>query len=179
MPLRDRADASRARRERRPDHGHHAVPGPLTRASLQDLRRTLAEVRERASVQRENALNLRERTRALAESLWSQHVGAIAIDGRARHLAANAAACAITGYSELELRRMTLWKLVADAHIGEGKRGWSRFLRDGHVEGTCRLRQKIGEVITIRYVAAAHVLRGVGERRLSKSSGTRERTQSI
>ena len=138
-----------------------ARSGSLKLASLRELRQTLVHVRQRASLQREHTLNVRDRTRALAASISSQQVGTIAIDGRARHLAANAAACAITGYSETELRGMTVWRLVADAQIRQGKRGWSRFLRDGHFEGTCRLLHKSGDVITIRYVAAAHVLRGV------------------
>lgn len=141
----------------------HAVRrgGVVKATSLRDLRQMLVDVRERAKIHRERAVSARERTRMLAESLRAQKVGAIAINGQAKHLAANQTVCAITGYSEAELQQMTIWSLVADRTIRKSKSRWREFLRDGQWEGSCRLRRKAGDIVLIRYVAAANVLKGV------------------
>ena len=131
-------------------------------AGLRELRQTLAAIRARAMEQRQRAVTLRERTRAaLAEAQTIIAISAIALDDGARQLAANGTACALTGYSEGELVRMNLRGLKGSQWDSRTDREWRQFLSRGHLAGACVLRRKTGELITVRFAAAAHVFPGV------------------
>ena len=97
---------------------------------------------------------------ALERLTQSPLVSVLAIDNDGRWIEANAPACALTGYSRDELRKMTVTDLFAEHHT-RFDRSWQRFLYHGHFVGECRLRQQSGQLITVECVASANLMPGV------------------
>jgi len=127
---------------------------------LIDLRRAVAEVRERAREARGRSASVVARARRALEHSQRLAIGTIALDHRARMIAANRAASALSGYTERELSRITLWQLTGEKHADETRKHWDRFLRDGHFEGRCALQRKTGEYVAVQCVADANVVPG-------------------
>jgi PAS domain S-box-containing protein len=128
---------------------------------LRELRRILSNIRRQAQAQRQSAIAMRGRSHSLLEPLvHSALVSVMATDDRARYIDANAAACAITGYSRDELVTMTVANLFTE-HQDRFDRSWQRFLNRGHFVGACRLRQRSGHLISVECIASANVMPGI------------------
>lgn len=123
------------------------------------LRRALAGIR--AHVQEtSDAATLADRTREIACGTDSM-ISVLVADDNARYVEANAAVCALSGYSREQLLEMSIWDLSAEDVIERGKRAWKRFLRDGRFEGPYKIRRSTGEHVTIHCSASANVLPGL------------------
>jgi PAS domain S-box-containing protein len=88
-------------------------------------------------------------------------VAVLIADDHARYLAANPSACAMTGFSETELLKMTVWQLSAPSQRRSAERQWRLFLTDGMTVGLYQLRRKDGAILPVHYAAATHVLPGI------------------
>jgi PAS domain S-box-containing protein len=133
------------------------------RLSLQgvlEMRHALAYIREQ--LQLSSAMAMRDRARhAISELQHCPLISILAADDGGRYLAANDAACTLTGYSQDELRDMSIWDLSPKRNVEQGLRTWRHFLREGGFDGECRLRRQTGELIEVRCLAAANVILGL------------------
>jgi PAS domain S-box-containing protein len=127
------------------------------------LRRALADVRANAGHPGadDGAATVLVRARQLANSVAESMISVLVADDDARYVDANAAACALTGYSHAELLGMTIWDLTPEQRVPQDRRLWDRFKRDGRFEGSYRIRRRTGETVTIRYAASANVSPGL------------------
>jgi PAS domain S-box-containing protein len=91
----------------------------------------------------------------------ASEIAVLAADDHAAYLAANPAACAMTGYREAEILEMTVWQLSAPPQVAPGQRLWRIFLADGMTVGRYRLLRKDGEIVAVEYAAATHVVPGI------------------
>jgi PAS domain S-box-containing protein len=127
------------------------------------LRRALADVRASANDPAgdgDGATTL-VRARQIANSVEELMISVLVADDDARYVEANAAACALSGYSREELLAMTIWDLTPEQRVPRDRRLWDRFKRDGRFEGSYRIRRRTGETVTIRCAASANVSPGL------------------
>jgi PAS domain S-box-containing protein len=127
------------------------------------LRRALADVRASAigSAGDGDGTTALVRARQIANSVEELMISVLVADDDARYVEANAAACALSGYSREELLAMTIWDLTPEQHVPRDRRLWDRFKRDGRFEGSYRIRRRTGETVTIRCAASANVSPGL------------------
>jgi PAS domain S-box-containing protein len=126
-----------------------------------ELRRVLADIRVRAHTDPESTGKRRKRTRASLEDVAAaQFVSVMAADDHARIVEANAAACALSGFTRAELVQMRVDDLFPE-HPERFSRAWRRFVASGAFAGACRLRQRSGLLVTVECVASANVIAGV------------------
>lgn len=126
------------------------------------LRRALADVRASAGDRGGDAdAGTHARARHIANSVEESMISVLVADDDARYLEANAAACALSGYSRDELLALTIWDLTPEQRVPHDRRLWDRFLRDGRFEGSYRIRRRTGETVTIRCAASANVSPGL------------------
>jgi PAS domain S-box-containing protein len=127
------------------------------------LRRALADVRAAAGDLGLDgvAATALVRARQIANSVEESMISVLVADDDARYVEANAAACALSGYSREELLRMTIWDLTPEQRVPQDRRLWDRFKRDGRFEGSYRIRRRTGETVTIRCAASANVSLGL------------------
>jgi PAS domain S-box-containing protein len=126
------------------------------------LRRALADVRASASSAGDVGADPATlvRARQIANSVEESMISVLVADDDARYVEANAAACALSGYSREQLLAMTIWDLTPEQRVARDRRVWDRFKRDGRFEGPYRIRRRTGETVTIRCVAVANVSPG-------------------
>ena len=134
------------------------TPSRASRVDLSELHRTIAKLRDRARTVSSLAGDPREQARRLLDPFDDSLVSVLAADDDARYIAANAAACVLTGYTRDDLMTMTIWDLSADSEAVRGPRIWQRFLADGSFQGQYHLRRKTCDAILVSCVAAARVL---------------------
>ena len=84
----------------------------------------------------------------------------------------------MTGYSEAELLKMTVWQLSAPSQVRPAERLWRLFLTDGMTVGRYRLLRKSGEIVHVDYAAATHVLPGIHVSVLVPTPGRGKRATS-
>jgi PAS domain S-box-containing protein len=75
-------------------------------------------------------------------------------------LMVNEAAITLTGYSRVELARLTVWQLTPDVHEREAETLWRAFLQQREQFGTYRVLRKDGTTIVAPYAAKTNVVRG-------------------
>jgi PAS domain S-box-containing protein len=132
----------------------------LPHEGVVEMRHALAYVRDQA--QRRSAMAMRDLARhAIADLQRCPRIAILAADDSGRYIAANDAACDLTGYSQDEMLDMSIWDLSPKRNVEKGQLMWRHFLRDGGFDGEYHLRRKTGELIGIRCIAAAHVLPGM------------------
>jgi len=124
------------------------------------LRRVLADIRANAS-EAADAATLSDRARQIASGTDESIISVLVADDNARYVEANAAVCALSGYTREQLLEMSIWDLSADEVIARGQRAWKRFLRDGRFEGNYRIKRSTGEHVTIQCSSAANVVPGL------------------
>lgn len=98
---------------------------------------------------------------ALAEELERIQAAALAADNSTRYIAANAPACALTGFSNAELLTMTVMDATPLPRTEEGWILWQEFIAQGVQRGVYELRRKDGSMRRVRYRAYASVAPGV------------------
>ncbi len=126
------------------------------------LRALLTSIREGAQGQGQTAGSMRQRAQDLLKRMQAPNpLSILATDDHARYVAANPAACALTGYSQAEILKMTIWGLSAPPQVQPGERLWRRFMSDGTIEGSYGLLHKTGKIVRVHYAAATHVLPGI------------------
>jgi PAS domain S-box-containing protein len=127
------------------------------------LRRALADMRAGAADCRgdDAAATALVRARQIANSVVESMISVLVADDDAGYVEANAAACALSGYSREELLGMTIWDLTPEQRVPHDRRLWERFIRDGRFEGSYRIRRRTGETVTIRCAASANVSPGL------------------
>ena len=125
------------------------------------LRRAIADVRASAARAALDAMEITERARQMASGADEAMISVLVADNDARYVAANDAACALSGYSHDELLAMSMWDLTARERLPLARRQWKRFLREGRYEGSYRLLRRSGEQVTIRYSSVANVSPGL------------------
>jgi PAS domain S-box-containing protein len=107
----------------------------------------------------------RDSLRARADSVLSTLAGvncAILIANNwGRYVHMNDRAIALTGYSEAELRRSSVWDLTPGVDLTTARQMWREFLKNGRMHGPYVMRHKDGRVIRVEYVAIANVLPGL------------------
>jgi len=143
-------------------HLHRLIADRTTlTGSRRTLRRALADIRATAQHRCDEASTLSDRARHIASGIDETMISVLVADDSARYVEANAAICALTGYSREQLLQMSIWDLSAADVVERGQRAWKRFLRDGRFEGSYRIRRSTGEYITIRCSSAANVVPGL------------------
>jgi PAS domain S-box-containing protein len=89
----------------------------------------------------------------LGEALEHAPVGALVLDETGRHLAANRAACRLTGYTREELLAKSPFDLAADPATVPAR---LQEMASGRLEhGTTRARRKDGSVVEIEFRVGA------------------------
>lgn len=82
------------------------------------------------------------------------------LDDEGRYVDANPAACALTGYNQMELLQETVCTLMPEA-IREGCiEGWREFTREGRCSGEYTLMRRDGLFIDVEYRMVANVAPG-------------------
>ena len=125
------------------------------------LRRAIADIRHSAKHLPADGASPADRARQLARSAAEAMISVLVADDHAHYVEANAAACALSGYSRDELLSMTIWDLTGEERTRQAQRLWRRFLRDGRFEGPYRIQRRSGEFVTVRCAAEAHVAPGL------------------
>jgi PAS domain S-box-containing protein len=99
--------------------------------------------------------------RSLKESIDAVPLAVLVTDDSAAYVMANAAATNLTGYSEAELRKLSVWHLTPDVHEREAETLWRAFRQQREQFGTYRLLLKDGRTAVARYAARANVIPGL------------------
>jgi PAS domain S-box-containing protein len=124
------------------------------------LRRALADVRANvgdAGSDHDGATRAYQMAHGVEEAM----ISVLIADDDARCVEANAAICALSGYSRRALLKMSVWDLIPENRTQHDRRLWERFKRDGRFEGSSRIRRRTGETVTIRCAASANVVPGL------------------
>ena len=128
----------------------------------EELRRTLSSIRAGAIASAKASVTPHRRALRLVSGLnRSTDPAVLVADDHARYLAANATACAMTGYREAELLKMNVWQLSAPSQAPPAERLWRLFLTNGIMLGRYRLLRRSGEIVSVDYAAATQVLPGI------------------
>jgi PAS domain S-box-containing protein len=131
-------------------------------AATVTLRRAIADIRATAGdAGEDDPISARARAHQLANGVEEAMISVLVADDDARYVEANAAICALSGYSRDELLAMTVWDLTPEDRAGYDRRMWERFRRDGRFEGSYRIRRRTGETVTIRCASSANVVPGL------------------
>ena len=128
----------------------------------EQLRHVLTAIRRAAKQQPTEGRSPRRQAKELvSQGYGASEIAVLAADDHAAYLAANPAACTMTGYREAEIVKLTVWQLSAPPQVSPGQHLWRIFLADGMTVGRYRLLRKDGEIVTAEYAAATHVLPGI------------------
>ena len=137
----------------------HIAAGMLERTSAKLLRQ-MDDVRARvASVPRTSDVNriLKVVDEVAADG---EPPAALLADNAAQYIAANDAACALTGRSREELLSLHVWDLTPVHAADAGRQAWARFVESGVQTGAFRLKVPSGEEVEARFVALTDILPG-------------------
>lgn len=85
---------------------------------------------------------------------------ALLTDSAAHYIAANDAACVLTGRSREELLSLSVWDLTPQIRVAEGRQAWARLVEAGALSGAYVLKTASGSEIEARFASAANVLPG-------------------
>ena len=102
-----------------------------------------------------------QKGRSLRESIDAVPLAVLVADDSGSYVMANAAACSLTGYSEAELRKLSVWHLTPDVHEREAETLWRAFRQQREQFGTYRLLLKDGRTTVTSYAARANIAPGL------------------
>lgn len=135
------------------------VPLVLDRTSAQ-LQRQLRDVRSRL----EGIPRTSDVSRVLAAVTevagGADTPAALLADSAAHYIAANDAACALTGRSREELLSLTVWDLIPQIGVADSRVAWARFVESGSLSGAYVLKTPSGAEVQARFASSANVLPG-------------------
>jgi len=95
---------------------------------------------------------------ALGALINSVPLAVLVADDHGRYVLANARAARLTGYSDRELRRLSVWDLTPGPAEHDFEVLWRVFIQQGEQRGRYRVVTKTGTIVTADYAARAHVL---------------------
>jgi DNA-binding response OmpR family regulator len=133
------------------------VPLLLDRAAAQ-LQRQLRDVRSRLQGVPHTSDSGRVLTAVTELSADGEAPAALIADTAAHYIAANDAACALTGRTREELLSLSVWDLTPHASVADGRKAWAQFVETGTLSGAYVLRTPSGGEIEARFASSAHVL---------------------
>ena len=135
------------------------VPLVLDRAAAQ-LQRQLRDVRSRLrDVPRTSDVS-RVLTVVTEVAADGDTPAALLADSAAHYIAANDAACVLTGRSREELLSLSVWDLTPQIAVADGREAWARFVESGNLSGAYVLRTPSGCEVEARFAASANILPG-------------------
>ena len=85
---------------------------------------------------------------------------ALVVDGDARYVEVNEAACALTRRTRDELLALSVWDLAVAVEASAGRRMWDDFVAAGSMTGSFKVRQADGEPVPTQFAAQADLLPG-------------------
>jgi PAS domain S-box-containing protein len=133
-------------------------PAQMTRRRLY---RTLADLRKDASAHPPQSAVIEEQAQQLLTHVESTLSSVMLSNDEARCMAANPAACQLTGYSERELLARSLWDLAPLDALEHARMLWDRFLVNGECAGEFLMVQKDGATVAIQLCAQANISPGL------------------
>jgi DNA-binding response OmpR family regulator len=135
------------------------VPLVLDRSAAQ-LQRQLRDVRSHL----EGVPHTSDVSRVLAAvtevAADGEMPAALLADSAAHYIAANDAACTLTGRTREDLLSMSVWDLTPQIDVAVGRQAWARFVESGALSGAYVLTTPSGDEVQARFAASAHVLPG-------------------
>lgn len=136
------------------------IPLVLDRTAAQ-LQRQLRDVRSRLhGVPRTSDVSRVLTTVSEVAAADGDTPAALLTDSAAHYIAANDAACALTGRSREELLSLSVWDLTPQIRVAEGRQAWTRLVESGALSGAYLLKTASGGEIQARFASAANVLPG-------------------
>ena len=124
---------------------------------MRKLQRTLAGIGER----RTSDATIRSRAEALLAEAADMPVALLIANNSGRYIDVNEHATRLTGYSRVELQRMSVWDLTPTPAALAGRRMWREFLHAGQMTGKYTLCRKDGRQVRADFRAWANILPGV------------------
>lgn len=97
----------------------------------------------------------------LRELVSDLPLAALVANDDGRYVIANKAASELTGYSNRELRALSVWDLTPPNQRGDFELLWRAFLQQRQQNGEYPLAIKDGSVVKALYAACAHALPGL------------------
>jgi PAS domain S-box-containing protein len=98
---------------------------------------------------------------ALRTHLAAQRVAAVVADDAGCYIAANEAACRLTGYTLDELLDLSVPDLTAPEDAAPGERLWNSFVRSDYQRGTFTIRRRDGTPVRVVYYAYKDIADGM------------------
>jgi PAS domain S-box-containing protein len=98
---------------------------------------------------------------ALSRYVRDLRVAAMVTNEVGTYVMTNAAASRLTGYSADELCKMSVWDLTLPTNDRETDVLWRNFVHVGAQRGVAQIKTKKGSVVSARYVAKSHLLKGL------------------
>ena len=133
------------------------VPLLLDRTSAQ-LQRQLRDVRSRLEGVPHTSDIGRVLTAVTELSADGDAPAALLADSAAHYIAANDAACQLTGRTREELLSLSVWDLTPQASVAATRQAWARFVETGTSSGAYVLLTPSGGSVEARFASSAHVL---------------------
>jgi PAS domain S-box-containing protein len=135
-----------------------APPAQVTR---RQLHRTLADFRRDISTHPPQPAAIEEQARELLTHVASPLSSVMLANDEAKCMAANAAACRLTGYSEREMLTRSVWDFAPLDAVEDARMLWGRFLVNGECAGEFLMVQKDGATVAIQLCAQANIAPGL------------------
>jgi PAS domain S-box-containing protein len=121
-----------------------------------DLRERLHELADRAT-ELSRSMSARAALQRLIDAL---PMAAFVADSHGRFVVLNTKAADLTGYSVVELRRLSVWQITPGVHEHEAETLWRAFLSKGEQYGEYQLLGRAGRIVNARYAALTDILPG-------------------
>ena len=134
---------------------------PQVRVTRRQLHRTLADLRRDINTHPPQPAAIEEQARELLTHVDSALSSVMLANDEAKCMAANAAACRLTGYSETEMLTRSVWDFAPLDVIEEARMLWGRFLVNGECAGDFLMVQKDGATVAIQLCALANIAPGL------------------
>ena len=125
------------------------------------LYRTLADLMKDALAHPPQPAAIEVQARQLLIHVGSARSSIVLANDEARCMAANAAACRLTGYSETELLARSVWDLAPLDASQHARMLWDRFLVNGECAGAFLMVQKDGATVAIQLCAQTNIAPGL------------------
>ncbi len=146
-----------------PDDLVTAIKGALIQRTRNLLQRQLAAIRAELAAGNHDGTSAAARVlRAVNRTVGSalDAPAALVVDGEARYVAVNDAACALTQRTRDELLALTVWDLTPAVEASAGRRMWDDFVAAGSMTGSFKVKQVNGDAVPTQFAAQAHLLPG-------------------
>ena len=134
---------------------------PQALVTRRQLHRTLADLRRDINTHPSQPAAIEEQARELLTHVASPLSSVMLANDDAKCMAANAAACRLTGYSETEMLTRSVWDFAPLDAIEDARMLWGRFLVNGECAGEFLMVQKDGATVAIQLCAQANIAPGL------------------